>query len=458
MNNPPRPTFRIAWALVIAIGLAVLVAGFSSSRFVYALARSTLINQSIQEMSQTAQNSAKKLTEESRQHPGRSPVEDLNDLSSGHLYLLLVSRGGHFIGSSGTLPPTMPAAGWSHAAPSGWFIYHHVPYVFAIASIHLSGHTDRLIVADGLVRTASLLSTLQSALTFGEILLIISSILAVIIIVGNVTKPLRALETAAETITLNEQPIAIQSSITEVISLTNSLNRMLERLSTAQERERQFISNAAHALRTPIHIIRGYTRSLNFRGDTNKELHAQAIKVLMHESQAMETLVERLLQLSRMDQGQPPVLANVPLRPFLHSIFPYLRDTCLHHPLSLSLAPNFSLNINSEPDLLHMVLRILVENADAYADPDTPVILFATPLSPTTVRIGVTNQGPNIPDDTRAQLFERFYRANQPASSQHFGLGLSIADAIVRQLGGQWSITSQQHTTQFAIDCPIQSM
>ncbi len=454
-----KRTWRTSWALMVGIGAAVVIAGLSSGWFVYSLAQSTLIQEGLQEIRTTANLSAKKLLQESRLHPTRAAVEDLNDMASGHLYLLLVNKSGHFIGSSGSMPAVLPRNGWNSRTPSsGWFRFRNTPYVFASSSIVLNGRTCHLIVVDGLDRTGALLSVLRTALLFGGMLLILSSMLVVVLIIRQLTGPLRALEEAAGTVTLtrpNGQHVAIPSNLTEVVSLTESFNHMLDRLSSAQERERQFISNAAHSLRTPIHIIRGYARTLSQWGHDDPEARHHALKALARESEAMETLVNRLLQLSRVEQENPPCIQRVAVTPYFHAILPNLRDTCLHHPLTLDIASDVP-DIGSEPDLLEVVLRTLVENADTYADPDSPVRVFVKPLAEThRVRIGIINQGPEISPDGLAHIFDRFYRARQPASSQHVGLGLAIANSLVVQIQGRWVVESREHQTMFAIDLPI---
>ena len=435
-----------------------MVAGLSSGWFVYSLAKATLIREGIQEITVTGTLSAQKLAQEYRRHPARAPVEDLTDLAAaGHLYVLLESSDGRFDGSSGPLPPIVPQPGWIGAGPSGWLEWRGIPYVFSVTPLSLGHRRQRLVIVDGLDRTASLLSTLRTALVLGEILLMLISILAVALIVRQVTDSLRSLEAAAETVTFQgkyHERVVLRSNLSEVVSLTNSFNRMLGRLLSAQERERQFISNAAHSLRTPIHVIRGYVNTLNQWGRDDPESRHQALKVLARESLAMETLVSRLLQLSQAEQGDPPALQPLAVIPYLEKILPNLRDTCPHHPLTFDLRGRHLPDVLSEPDLLEAVLRILVENADTYADPESPVVLAASPLAGGLgVRIAVVNQGPHIPPLELHRLFDRFYRA-QGDSSGHYGLGLAIANSIVARLQGRWAIESRLGRTTFAVDLP----
>lgn len=460
IKHKRRLTWRISLALVVSIGIAVIMAGLGSGWFVYSLAKSTLIQESMQEISQTAKTSAHKLMEEYRQHPKRAPVEDLSDLAAaGHLYVLLTTSSGQFIGSSGSLPPAIPQGGWIQAGSSGWFSFHAVPYVFASVPLTLNHQPRRLVIADGLDRTAALLSTLKTALLFGELLLVLSSTLAVVIIVRQLTDPLRSLEQLTHSATLtgqNRNSVNIHSRLTEVASLADSFNNMLERLQKAQERERQFTANAAHSLRTPIHVIRGYIHTLNQWGREDVEIRAQTLKRLARESQAMETLVDRLLQLSRMEQDDPPVLERVTLIPYFVKILPRLRDTCLHHPLIVDWPPDPIPDLLTEPNLLGAVLLTLVENADAYADFESAVTIFAVYCVNTRrIRIGIRNSGPDIPPEGMHRLFDRFYRAAQPASSHHFGLGLAVADSILSRIQGEWYVSSQDHESVFAVDLPV---
>ncbi len=452
-------TWRIGWALMVGIGAAVMVAGLSSGWFVYSLAKNALIREGMQEIVVVGTTSAQKLTQEYRRHPVRAPVEDLTDLAAaGHLYVLLQSSDGRFIGSSGPLPPVLPQLGWIHTGPSGWLEWQGVPYVFSVTALSRGDRDRQLIIVHGLDRTALLLSTLRTALLLGEILLMGISILAVALVVRQVTDPLRSLEAVAETVTFqgkHQERVVLQSNLSEVVSLTHSFNRMLDRLLSAQERERQFISNAAHSLRTPIHVIRGYVHTLNQWGRDDPENRHQALKALARESLAMETLVNRLLQLSQVEQGDPPALQRLAVLPYLRGILPNLRDTCLHHPLTLDVHSQDVPDILSEPDLLEAVLRTLVENADTYADPDTPVALTVDWLAGgRRVRIGVVNQGPEIPPGDVERLFDRFYRARQADSSGHYGLGLAIANSIVARIQGAWVIESHHGRTTFAIDLP----
>ncbi len=256
---------------------------------------------------------------------------------------------------------------------------------------------------------------------------------------------------------MNEAAFAsIDSRLAEVHSLEESFSNMLERLGRTQTREREFISNAAHSLRTPIHVIQGNIVSLGRLLSEDPDLARHDLKILTREVQAMATLVDRLLQLSRSESGVPAKLERFDLQLYLDRIAGTLRDSCMHHALLFSThdldARPF---VISDPVLLEVVLRVLIENADAYAEEDSAVTVYvATAENLSDIRIGVRNYCDPIPVSVLDELFERFYRNEQAASSEHYGLGLAIADSIVRRIGAKWFIESRPEGTIFALDIP----
>lgn len=451
--------WRISWVLTIGIELALIFAVLGSGYFVYSLVRNTLIKQGINDVRFSAKTSASRLALEHKSHPTSAPVEDLAYLAiSMSKYVLLTTNQGRFIAASGTKPPITPLNGWANVGQSGWVQFHGTPYVFASAPIRVGNVQWRLIFVESQHQVASLLYTLRIALALGSLVLIMSTLAAVSLIVRRVTDPLRELEELAKTVTLNVDgaiPTKVHSRLAEVHSLAESFDSMLERLGRAQLREREFISNAAHSLRTPIQVIQGNLQSLGQRLIEHPDLARQDLRALMRESQAMATLVDRLLQLSKAESGPPARLELIDLQLFLHHIAGDLRDSCMHHPLEMQVQDLAEPHVFTDPVLLEAVLRVLVENADSYAQEMSTVVVFAaTNTNPRTTRIGVQNEGKPIPPEAIGQLFERFYRNRQAASSDHYGLGLAIADSIVKRIRAQWSITSDTNWTVFAVDLP----
>lgn len=446
---------RISAALMWAFGTVLVIASVGAGIFVYQLARGTLIQQGQHEVVTIAATMQTRLTAEAKAHPTRSPIEDLGDMATGQRYVLLISKAGVPIASTGSLPPLSPPKGWAEISGTGWLNgapHHSVPFVFTKIPVPIGPHRDVLVVVSPLYRTAALLGVLKSALFAGGAMLIISGLLAVIVIVRQLTDPLKDLEHSAERITTAPHQMADMLTVTtrfdEIQSLVDSFNRMLQQIFAAQEREREFLSNAAHALRTPLQVLMGYAHGLSQWTSTDD--HDAAIAAIVRESRAMKTLTDRILDLSRATQFTDPSVEPVVLLAFFEEKLPDFRDVCMHHVLEYIGPSQPGATIQTDPLLFEAILRILLENADHYASSETSVTLRVL-TSADDITVQVENLGPEIPLAEQAHLFERFYRGHQPASSEHIGLGLSIADAMVSTVGASWQIDSRQGKTTFGV-------
>jgi two-component system OmpR family sensor kinase len=327
-----------------------------------------------------------------------------------------------------------------------------VPYVYARQAVPVGGARWRLIV----VRREFGLSRVM--LVLGRILLLGGGLLALMLLVGvltavrAITRPLDALRAFAERVAAasgeaGPAPPA-DSGLAEVDALTGAFRAMLARLEAGRERERQFASDVAHALRTPLQVISGYLTTLARRGEGDEALRRQALATLRREVAGMGALIQRLLTLSQVSVEAPLALAPVAVDALLQEILPALQDSCPEH--ELVLRGGAAARACGDAELLAEVLRILVENADAYASAGGTVRV-ETATGGDWVEVAVTNPGPPLPPEVVAHLFERFQRGGRPAASGHVGLGLAIADRLVRRMGGAWRIESSGGEVTFAL-------
>ena len=446
----PRP--GIAAALLLSLGFLLLVSASVAGVFVDRMVARTLTRQAIAEVRGRAVAVARDLVAEQRAATGRSLSEDLADIATGTTYALLTDARGRFELSKGPAPPTMPVGGWAAGPPRGWFRYGGLPYAYARQDVQVGGATWRLVV----VRRESGLPRVM--LVLGRILLLGGALLALMLLVGVLTavrtiaRPLDSLRAFAERVAAasgeaGPAPPA-DSGLWEVDALTGAFREMLARLEAGRERERQFASDVAHALRTPLQVISGYLTTLARRGEGDEALRRQALATLRREVAGMGALVQRLLTLSQVSIEAPLALAPVAVDALLGEMLPALRDSCPEH--ELVLRGGAAACARGDGGLLAEVVRILVENADAYASAGGTVRV-ETASGGDWVEVAVTNPGPPLPPELVPHLFERFQRGGRPAASGHVGLGLAIADRLVRRMGGAWRIDSAEGEVTFAI-------
>jgi signal transduction histidine kinase len=223
----------------------------------------------------------------------------------------------------------------------------------------------------------------------------------------------------------------------EVGRLTENFNVLFERLDAASQQLRQFVSDAAHELRTPLAVLRGETQLLLSRQLTTEE-YRETLHVIDGELSVMSRMLEGLFTLSMADAGQ------LYLQRQSLNLDELIDEACgiavpLARPKGIMIKKRLLYPVRSVGDqiLLRQVLLIFLDNAIKYSAPSTTITVELA-ASDENARIHVTDQGPGIPEEHMAHIFERFYRAAPQTSdeSRSGGLGLAIASAIMKVHGG----------------------
>ena len=249
---------------------------------------------------------------------------------------------------------------------------------------------------------------------------------------------------------------------TEVGRLGIALNRMLDHIAGAltarqasEMRVRQFVADASHELRTPLTAIRGYAE-LAQRGDDVSERVAHAMNRVESESQRMTSLVEDLLLLARLDSGRPLEHGSVDLSRLALDAVGDAHIAGPDHHWHLDL-PDEPVLVTGDSARLHQVLVNLLANARTHTGAGTSVTTSIALDGPDTAVLTVTDDGPGIPADLLDNVFERFARGDTSRCwrAGSTGLGLAIADAVVRAHGGRIAVHSVPGRTTFDVHLPL---
>ena len=218
---------------------------------------------------------------------------------------------------------------------------------------------------------------------------------------------------------------------TEVRSLTDSFNRMLDRLQRAFDREREFVADASHELRTPLTVASGELDLL--RRDV-EAAERERLDVVRRELRRMERLIAEMLALAREDAGAALQTEPIDLEDLLSDL---RRDLPLLGRRDYTVG-KLTGTLEADPDRLAQVLRNLVRNAVTHTAEGGKITVSVTALGDR-ARFEVTDDGPGIAPEEAAHLFKRFYRSadGRARDRDGSGLGLAIANAIVTAHGGR---------------------
>jgi two-component system OmpR family sensor kinase len=250
---------------------------------------------------------------------------------------------------------------------------------------------------------------------------------------------------------------------TEVGQLGDSLNRMLDHVDDAfriryrtESTMRRFVQDASHELRTPLSSIRGYSEFAIRFADTMPEDVGRALERIESESVRMTRLVDDLLTLARLDDGDKLRIQHVELLPLVEGVVADATIRGSEHHFTLDL-PDEPVGLDADPEALVQVLTNLVQNSRVHTPPGTEVTVRVS-ADDQAVRIEVEDNGPGVDQDVLPAIFERFRkhqsaRVRKPGST---GLGLSIAHTIVTAHHGSLTVESEPGRTVFEVRIPRQ--
>ena len=243
-------------------------------------------------------------------------------------------------------------------------------------------------------------------------------------------RPLVAIEQTAEQIAGGDLSHRVEraESDTEVGRLGLVLNSMLDRIEASDRRLRRFVADASHELRTPLAAVRAYAELFERGADRRPDDLARAMTGISRESERMSELVEDLLLLARLDEGQPLEREPVELSELAAEAVETARAVDPAHPIDLETQ---EARVLGDRARLRRVLDNLLANVRSHTPEGTPAHVRVTAANGSAV-IEVADEGPGLPDGEADNLFRRFYRADASRSrdSGGVGLGLSIVAAI----------------------------
>ena len=232
----------------------------------------------------------------------------------------------------------------------------------------------------------------------------------------------------------------------EIYTLAETFDEMLSELEQVFQREKQFTSDAAHELRTPVSVILAECETLlGDRSLTQKQ--RDEILTIERKARGMTKLVSQLLFLSRADQGRQPVS-----REWLN--LSELTELTAEEQDFLSAADGRGVRVRTEirPDVSAWAdetfyIRILVNlisNARRYS-PDNGEVLVTLDTDGEEVFVCVSDHGPGISEEAKAHIWERFYRADPSRTGEeHSGLGLAMVKWMVEAHGGNVWVESEE--------------
>lgn len=210
---------------------------------------------------------------------------------------------------------------------------------------------------------------------------------------------------------------------------------------------KEFVANVSHELRTPLSLIKGAVETLLDGGSRDPVMLAKFLGIIDRHATRLNALIEDLLLFSAIDSGRIELRSEpVELRILVDELLEDLRAAANTAGLTLANSVPVDLVARGDGSRLRQVLSNLVDNAIKHAGKGE-VEVGGKSLGTGWLQVWVRDQGPGIPEDARARVFERFFRVDKArarAQGGGTGLGLAIVKNLVQAHGGEVRVESAE--------------
>jgi heavy metal sensor kinase len=217
----------------------------------------------------------------------------------------------------------------------------------------------------------------------------------------------------------------------EIGNLALLFNQLLDRLDREFDAQRRFMADASHELRTPLAIVRGESEVALQRSERTDDEYRESLRIVNDEGKRLSKIVEDLFTLARVDSGEIKAsFREVYVDEIVEACVTTIRTLARHRSISVEYSGTEMKTLGDEALLQRLFLNLL-DNAVKYNNENGTVSVTVKDRTVT-----VTNSGPEIPENQRQLIFERFFRVDKTHARQAetftsgAGLGLSIAKWI----------------------------
>lgn len=308
-------------------------------------------------------------------------------------------------------------------------------------------HRGYLVTAMSLENSLAVLTRLRNILFLSFPVVLLLLFLITRMIAARSILPIRTITQTADNITRNNlnERIELPRNRDELFSLTTSINRLLDRLEKALEREKQFTADASHELRTPLTILKG-TLEVLVRKPRTQAQYEEKVGEAIHEIDRMGQTVEQLLTLARVDNmGRLHKLQQIDLVQLLEEIISRYATPLQEKNMQLDMSKCAHAQVYSNPDLIDLLLENLISNAIKYSEKDG-LITLEFRQGPEQHELLISDQGIGIRTEDLERIYTPFFRSDALDHKQISGngLGLAIAKKISNLLMLDIQIESRQ--------------
>jgi signal transduction histidine kinase len=251
-------------------------------------------------------------------------------------------------------------------------------------------------------------------------------------VTGRAFRPVEDITSQVERITDDrlDERVPVPDSRDEVAHLATTMNSMLDRLAASRTRQREFVSDASHELRSPVAASK--TKLEVGLAHPNQTDWEETARVVLEEQDRLGGLVDDMLMLARIDEGRTPVPVEVDLDDVVFA------EADRPHGIAVDVSSVEAVRVNGDAQQLARLVRNLASNAVRHATSEVRISLAAVNGEAV---LAVDDDGPGIPIEDRDRIFERFVRLEDSRTRDEGGAGLGLALVVAVAAAHNGSVT-----------------
>lgn len=235
-------------------------------------------------------------------------------------------------------------------------------------------------------------------------------------------------------------------------------NKSIEPIKETFDKQKQFIADASHELKTPLTIIKTNTSLLLSNPEDTIKNQSKWIKYIESQSDRMSELVNEMLSLARLDvEENKLIVSSIDISNIIESMLLTFDAVIFENKITLDTNINKNIMIKGNSDSIKKLFSILMDNAVKYTNKCGSISVNLI-TDKNKAKLIIKNTGDGIPKDKLDKIFERFYRADDSRDRETggYGLGLSIAKSIVEQHKGKIYASSNLYKdSTFTVELPF---
>ena len=317
-------------------------------------------------------------------------------------------------------------------------------YIFA-KLFEVNQENVMVLVSSGITPLNATISTIKSQYLIIAAIVVAMTVVLALILSRFIVKPIKQINNESKNLSKGAYDgDNVKPSSEEFVQLNSTLMNANEDILKAEKAKKELLGNVSHDLRTPLTMIVGYGEMIR---DLPEENNEENINVIIDEAKRLSTLVDDLIDISKMDSVAVELNKEViSLNELLKSVYHQYELYCRNQGIDLELQLSDDINVELDEKRIKQVLYNFVNNALNYNNKEEKKIIIGCEKKDELYRVFVYDNGEGIEDKDIKNIWDRYYKVDKEHRRHHIGsgIGLSLARELLVAHGLNYGVESEK--------------